>query len=201
MSGYTPLFGSLTTGTLCGKWPDIGLWPIVLSLTDSRGVVDVTPAYIASVTGLGIEDVVACMARFCEPDPYSRTTEHDGRRLELVDSDRAWGWRVVNHGKYREKARLAAKNAREIEEGKNRERMNHRREGPPVTAGDRRSPPVTDPSNSNSNSNSKTLRSSSSGDLSPSPSGRVREGEAQKARENREALRSRIAALDNGSRT
>ena len=30
-TGYTPLFASLTTGTLCGRWPDSGLWPIVLS--------------------------------------------------------------------------------------------------------------------------------------------------------------------------
>ena len=42
MSGYTPLFASLTTGTLCGKWPDVGLWPIILSLADRHGEVDVT---------------------------------------------------------------------------------------------------------------------------------------------------------------
>ena len=43
MAGYTPLFSSLTTGTLCGRWQDIGLWPIVLSMADKDGVVDVTP--------------------------------------------------------------------------------------------------------------------------------------------------------------
>jgi hypothetical protein len=45
--GYIPLFASLTTGTLCGCWPDIGLWPVVLSMSDRWGIVDVTPAYIA----------------------------------------------------------------------------------------------------------------------------------------------------------
>ena len=62
--GYTPLFSSLSTGTLCGRWPDIGLWPIVLSLADRHGIVDVTPAYIARVTGLDLEEVTACMKRF-----------------------------------------------------------------------------------------------------------------------------------------
>lgn len=140
MAGYTPLFSSLTTGTLCGRWPDIGLWPIVLSMADKDGVVDVTPAYIAGVTGLPLPDVVACMKRFCEPDPYSRSTTDNGARLILLDDHRDWGWRIVNHGKYREKARLASKNAREVEEGRNRDRMRAR---PAETADDRRPPPET----------------------------------------------------------
>jgi hypothetical protein len=105
MSGYTPLFETLTRGTLYGRWPDIGLWPIVLSLADWRGIVDVTPEYIAGVTGLEFTEVVACMDRFCQPDPRSRSQEHGGARLMLLDPNRSWGWQVVNHGKYREKAR------------------------------------------------------------------------------------------------
>jgi len=108
VSGYTPLFDSLTTGTLCGRWPDIGLWPIVLSLSDSRGIVDVTPAYLSRVTGLPEAEVVACMERFCQPDPYSRTRTADGARLELIDEHRTWGWRVINKSQYREKARKMA---------------------------------------------------------------------------------------------
>lgn len=148
--GYTPLFGSLTTGTLCGKWPDIGLWPIVLSMTDKHGVVDVTPQYIASVTGLILEEVVACMQRFCQPDAFSRSKASDGARLELVDQARDWGWRVINHGVYRERARLAAKSAREVETGRNAERLAE-------TASDRRSPPITAAERlSNANANTDT---------------------------------------------
>lgn len=145
MSGYTPLFQSLTTGTLCGRWPDIGLWPIVLSLANKSGEVDVTPAYLAGVTGLAIEEVVACMERFCAPDPYSRSTSDNGARLRLIDPDaRKWGWVVVNHAKYREMARLKAKSAREVESGQNANRMQGR-VSPPETAADRRSPPQTAP--------------------------------------------------------
>ena len=104
-SGYIPLFSSLTSGTLCGIWPDVGLWPIVLSLSDKFGVVDVTPMYLSKVTGLPETDVIACMRRFCEPDPYSRTGTERGARLILIDSQRDWGWKIVNHGFYREKAR------------------------------------------------------------------------------------------------
>lgn len=128
MSGYTPLFSSLTTGTLCGKWPDIGLWPIVLSLADRNGVVDVTPAYLANVTGLPIADVIACMDRFCSEDPYSRTSDHNGARLVLIDEHRAWGWRVVNHSKYREKARLQSKDAARTASGADAARKQAERE-------------------------------------------------------------------------
>ena len=110
-NGYIPLFGSLTTGTLCGRWPDVGLWPIVLSLSDRHGRVDVTPMYLASVTGLPVAEVVACMKRFCGADPYSRTNTENGARLVLIDEHRDWGWRVVNHTKYREKARKHAYDA------------------------------------------------------------------------------------------
>lgn len=129
MAGYTPLFSSLTTGTLCGRWPDIGLWPIVLSLADRHGVVDVTPDYLARVTGLSTEAVAACMQRFCEPDRDSRSAAEDGRRLVLLEPDhRDWGWRVVNHGVYRERARKQQWDLERTASGRNAERMRISRE-------------------------------------------------------------------------
>jgi hypothetical protein len=124
MTGYTPLFSSLTTGTLCGRWPDVGLWPIVLSLADRYGVVDVTTAYIAGITGLGIDEVVACMKRFCEPDPYSRSSDEGGARLLLIEpQNRNWGWRIVNYSKYSERARKRAYDERRQASGENAQRL------------------------------------------------------------------------------
>jgi hypothetical protein len=153
MAGYTPLFSSLTTGTLYGRWPDIGLWTIVLSLADKNGVVDMTPNYLAGVTGLPAPEIISCMARFCEPDPHSRSKVEGGARLVLIDPTRDWGWLIVNHSKYREKARLMGKAELERESGKNAERMRDRRR-PPKTAAD----PLSD-SDSDSDSDKKKNKS------------------------------------------
>jgi hypothetical protein len=148
--GYTPLFSTLTTGTLCGRWPDIGLWPIVLSLCDKNGHVDVTPMYLAGVTGLPVDEVIACMKRFCAPDPYSRSGDADGARLVLLDEHRDWGWLVVNHRKYREKARKSTFDAARIEDGRNKDRMKTRAH-PRSPAQTHRDPPSDSDANSNTN--------------------------------------------------
>lgn len=36
-----------------------------------------------------------------QPDPYSRTEGEEGRRIVRLDDHRPWGWRIVNHEKYR----------------------------------------------------------------------------------------------------
>lgn len=120
--GWTPLFDSLSTGTLYGRWPDIGLWAVVLSLADKRGIVDVTPEYLAGVTGLPVFDVVACMERFRQPDPRSRTGTEAGARLVLIDPSRTWGWRIVNHSLYRERARKQAWDQERTQSGRDAER-------------------------------------------------------------------------------
>lgn len=136
MSGYTPLFDSVLDGTLFGKWPHTGIWTCLLSQVDQHGEIDMNPALLAAKIGVPVDMLLACIADFMKPDPGSRTKDHDGRRLELIDPDsRDWGWRVINHAKYRERARLKAKAQREIESGQNAARMADRR-GPPGTAAD-----------------------------------------------------------------
>ena len=153
--GYTPVFDSLTKGTLCGRWPDIGLWPIVLSLADKNGIVDATPAYIASVTGLPLAEVTACLARFCQPDPGSRSQALDGARMRLLDAHRDWGWQIVNFHFYREKARKAAYDAERVASGANAERMRTRAD--PRGPAQSRAHPLSD-SDSDSDSKSKRER-------------------------------------------
>jgi hypothetical protein len=138
VSGYTPVFRSVFDGTLHGKWPQTGVWLALLAMVDRHGQIDRSPQAIASDIGIDVPTLLSCIAEFCEPDLMSRTRDHDGRRLELIDPERPWGWKVLNHGKYREKARLESKSAREVEDGKNKERMDYRK-----TAADRRSPPDT----------------------------------------------------------
>lgn len=137
MSGYTPLFDSVLDGTLFGKWPHTGIWTCLLSQVDQHGEIDMHPNLLAAKIGVPADLLLSCIADFMKPDPGSRTKDHDGRRLELIDPDsRDWGWRVINHAKYREKARLKAKAQREVVSGENANRMNDRRR-PPSTAVDR----------------------------------------------------------------
>jgi len=104
VSGYTPVFDSIFQGSLCGKYPDLVVWLVLLALQQRGGVIDATPGYIAMVSGLPETEIEAAIQRFCAPDPRSRTPDHDGRRLEPL-TDKGFGWRILNHERYREKAR------------------------------------------------------------------------------------------------
>ena len=151
MSGYTPVFSTVFTGTLHGRWPDTGLWLCLLAMADKHGLIDCTPQYIAGVTGLSADDVVGCIERFTKPDPYSRSQAEEGRRLVPIDVARPWGWRIVNHGKYREKARLQAKDAQRTASGADAERKRTVPRSPPVS-------PAVPLSDSDANTDSDTRK-------------------------------------------
>lgn len=127
MNGYTPVFGSVFTGTLAGKYPDTAAWLFLLALSDKNGVVDMTPQVISMLTGMPVKDLLDCIERFLQPDPASRTSTDDGRRLALVDPARSWGWKIVNHGKYRERARKQAWDAERTASGRDAERKRAQR--------------------------------------------------------------------------
>lgn len=134
--GYTPLFSTMLEGTLYGRWPHTGIWACLLSLVDQHGQINKNPQLIANAVGVPIDQLLSCIADFMAPDRGSQSQENEGRRLELIDPNRDWGWRVINSGKYREKARLMGKAKREIETGLNADRLRDRRR-PPKTAAKR----------------------------------------------------------------
>jgi hypothetical protein len=150
MSGYTPVFGSIYQGTLCGKWPDAAVWASLLPLCDKHGHIDYTPQAIAALTGWPLDLLQQGIAGLCAADPHSRSAAEDGRRLVLIDPNRPWGWKVVNHSKYREKARKSSFDSARVEDGRNAERMRERRLDPTRPAMTRDDPP------SNSNANTDT---------------------------------------------
>lgn len=153
MSGYTPVFSSVFDGTLHGRWPHTGIWVCLLAMADKHGCIDKVPRAIAADIGVDLETLTACIADFCAPDEYSRSAESDGRRLELIDPARPWGWRIVNHGKYREKARKAMHQLEATASGRDAERKRVEREReasrrvrtcPDVSSADRLSDTDTD---------------------------------------------------------
>jgi len=97
---YTKLFNSIVTSTIVSepvatRW----LWVTMLAESDANGCVWASVPGLARVANLTIDEVEAGLKCFLSPDPYSRTKDNDGRRIEEVDG----GWRLLNHAKYRVK--------------------------------------------------------------------------------------------------
>lgn len=175
MSGYTPVFRTVFDGTLHGKWPQTGVWLALLAMADRHGHIDRSPQAIASDIGLDVSTLLSCIEEFCAPDPMSRTREHNGRRLELLDPERPWGWRVVNHGKYREKARKAAYDADRTASGRDAERKRAERTVVPPRPDASRAGPLSDSDSDSDSDYREQLRSSSERSFRPSSSERARQ--------------------------
>jgi hypothetical protein len=71
------------------------------ALADRQGRVDMDYQAIAAVTRWPVETIVCKISQLVLPDPDSRSKELGGARLVLLDSNRRWGWRIVNYQKYR----------------------------------------------------------------------------------------------------
>jgi hypothetical protein len=125
--GYTPAFDSIYTGTLYGKWPAAAVWASLLPLISPRGELSLSYEAIAGMTGWPMDLLRQGIAQLMEPDADSRTPAEEGRRLVLIDPSKSWGWRAVNHAKYREKARLQAKDSARTEGGHDAERKRQER--------------------------------------------------------------------------
>lgn len=138
--GYTPVFSSIYSGTLYGRWPAAAVWASLLPLMDKHGQIDMSLQAICGMTGWPRDLLEQGIRQLMEPDPNSRTPDCDGRRLVLIDAARPWGWRAVNHGKYREKARLMAKDSERTESGRDADRKRQERA---LSPGVPRRPPVS----------------------------------------------------------
>lgn len=122
MSGYTPLYETLLTGTLYGRWPHNGIWACLLSRASREGVIDEVPASLAAAIGVPVELLLDCIKDFMSPDEGSRSSTDEGRRLAPIDPHRGWGWKIINHSKYREKARKKNYDLQRTESGADKER-------------------------------------------------------------------------------
>jgi len=156
MQGYTPVFGSVYAGTLCGKWPAAAVWVSLLPLCDKRGHIDMSHAAISALTGWPLDLLKQGISELMKPDPSSRSAAEDGRRLALLDPEtRDWGWRVVNHGLYREKARKAAYDSDRTASGRDAQRKKASREVPRSPDASREVPLSDSDANTDSDSDSK----------------------------------------------
>ena len=126
---YGKIFESIYDGSLYGHWEAIVTMQQLIVLADADGVIDMTPPAIAGKTSIPLEILEKGLKILSEPDPYSRSPEANGVRIQLLDDQRLWGWFLVNHEKY--------KNLRTAEDRRRymREYMRERRENESVNSG------------------------------------------------------------------
>jgi hypothetical protein len=169
LSGYTPVFDTVYDGTLCGKWPTLPVWLSILPMADKNGLIEMTYQAISARTGWPLELLKQGIAELMAPDPESRTAEREGRRLELIDEHRNWGWRVINHGQYRNKARKAAYDADRTASGADAERKRQERASrgtvPTRPDASRHIPPSDSDSDTNSDTNILNVRGETEADI------------------------------------
>jgi hypothetical protein len=97
---YGKIFAKMYEGTLYGQWEALVTFQQMIVLCDADGMIDMTPPAIASRTSIPLEIIEKGIKILESPDQYSRTPDQEGRRIELIDAHRPWGWHIVNHAKY-----------------------------------------------------------------------------------------------------
>lgn len=101
MAGYTKLFGSILESTVWMETPPIKVvWITMMAMADRDGVVEASVPGLTNRARVSREECEEALSVFLAPDPDSRTTAHDGRRIAVVPG----GWRLLNYEQYRERA-------------------------------------------------------------------------------------------------
>lgn len=101
MTGYTKLFNSILASTIWRADDKTRIvWITMLAMADKDGICEGSVPGLADFARVSIEDCEKALLELSSPDPYSRTSEHEGRRIEHIDGV---GWFLINHPKYRAK--------------------------------------------------------------------------------------------------
>lgn len=101
---FTKIFESVFDSSIADNWQHRHVFTDLLVLADKYGVVDMTAEAVARRTNVPIEIIREAITALESPDPNSRTPDCEGRRIVRLDTNRPWGWRIVNYVKYRESA-------------------------------------------------------------------------------------------------
>lgn len=95
---FTKLFSSITESTIWAEDDKTRLvWITMLAMADRMGRVWASVPGLANRARVPVDSVIEALGKFQSPDPFSRTKDHEGKRIEEIDG----GWRLLNHQKYR----------------------------------------------------------------------------------------------------
>lgn len=123
MGGYTKLFNSILASTVWRENNETRIvWITLLAMADRDGIVEGSVPGLADFARVSVPAALAAIEKLSAPDEYSRSLEHEGRRIEPVDG----GWRIVNYEKYR--YRGSAEDAREKAAERKRRQRNRERD-------------------------------------------------------------------------
>lgn len=95
---YTKLFATLIHSTVWREEMHIKVvWITMLAMADEQGDVWASVPGLADAARVSVEQCEDALARLAAPDRYSRTRDHEGRRIATMEG----GWRLLNYLKYR----------------------------------------------------------------------------------------------------
>jgi len=98
MAGFTKLQSSMINSTVW-RAPDHVrlLWVTMLCMCDKNGNVESSIPGLADAARISLDRCINGLEHLSNPDQYSRSKEHEGRRIKEVDG----GWLLLNYIKYR----------------------------------------------------------------------------------------------------
>lgn len=98
--GYTKLFSDIVDSSIWQEPLETKVvWITLLALCDQNGHVRGSPGWLAGKARVSVEACEKALETLYKPDPQSRTTDHDGRRVEALDD----GWLVLNYIAFRDR--------------------------------------------------------------------------------------------------
>lgn len=99
--GFTKLHRSILTSSVWSEdYATRLVWVTMLAEADADGFVEAAIPGLARIANVTLEECEKAVERLQSPDPYSRTKDHEGRRIEPVDG----GWVLLTYRKHRERA-------------------------------------------------------------------------------------------------
>lgn len=100
MTGYTKLFQDIVTSTIWGEDDKTRIvWITLLALKDYNHFVSASIPGLARQANVSQDDCLKALRKLESPDKFSRSKEHEGRRIKAVEG----GWTILNGEKYRQR--------------------------------------------------------------------------------------------------
>ncbi len=100
MAGFVKLDSGILASSVWSEPIETRIvWITILAMADRGGFVAASLSGVQRAANLPIEDVEKAIQTLQSPDTDSRTSAHEGRRIEKIEG----GWIILNYSMYREK--------------------------------------------------------------------------------------------------